>query len=184
MTRRRQRSGMPDRSDQKTVERDSFAETLEEDFGDDDTGSAASADEDEGPLASRLPSVESVFSPRVVLLRGAVLLGGAIAAGFVPLVGGILAVALGVFGAAFLLGAASDESRYLETATAGAALGGLLALARSFSVAIASGGTTRLAAVGLGVGVVASLLGLYFGRDLRKGLTQEIGGGGPDGPAY
>jgi hypothetical protein len=174
---------MPDRTDQKTVERDSFADTLEEDFGEESTPSAAESESSEGFLASRLPALESVFSPRSFLVRAVVLLLGAIGAGVVPLVGGILAVALGVFGAAFLLGAVSDESRYLETTTAGAALGGLLALARSFSIAIASGGATRLAGVGLGVGLVASLLGLYFGRDLRKGLTKDIGGD-DDGPAY
>lgn len=173
---------MPDRTDQKTVERDSFADTLEEDFGEESTPSAPESESSEGVLASRVPSMESVFSPRSFLVRAVVLLLGAIGAGFVPLIGGIVAVALGVFGAAFLLGAVSDERRYLETATAGAALGGLLALARTFSVAIAAGGTTRVAGVGLGVGLVASLLGLYFGRDLRKGLTKDIGG--DDGPAY
>jgi len=177
---------MPDRTDQQTVERDSFADTLEEDFGEvgeESTPSTPESESSEGIIASRVPPLESVFSPRSFLVRAVVLLLGAIAAGFVPLVGGILAVALGVFGAAFLLGAVSSERRYLETATAGGALGGFLALAWSFSIAIASGGTTRLAGVGLGVGLIASLLGLYFGRDLRKGLTKDIGAD-DDGPAY
>lgn len=169
---------MADRTDQKTVERDSFADTLTEEFG----GESDAEGESEGVVRSRLPTLESVFSPRTFLLRAVLLLGGAFGAGFLPFVGGVLAVALGVFGAAFLIGAASDEARYLETVTAGGLLGGALALLRSFSIAIASGGGGRLASIGIGVGLVASLLGLYFGRDLRAGLTKEVGG--DDGPGY
>ncbi len=176
---------MSDRSDQKTVERDSFADTLTDDFGDGDTTASSAADDDGGIIASRVPSLESIFSPRTFLLRAVLLLVGAFGAGFVPFVGGVLAVALGVFGVAFLIGLVFSEGRYLETVTAGGLMGGALALVRSFSIAVASGGTSRLASVGIGVGLVASLLGLYFGRDLRNGLTREVGGGGSDdGPAY
>jgi hypothetical protein len=170
---------MADRTDQKTVERDSFADTLTEEFGEGETDAEAGSD---GIVRSRLPTLESVFSPRTFLGRAVLLLVGAFGAGFLPFVGGVLAVALGVFGAAFLIGAVASEARYLETATAGGLLGGALALVQSFSIAIASGGGARLASIGIGVGLVASLLGLYFGRDLRAGLTKEIGG--DDGPGY
>jgi len=185
MSRGTELATMADRSDQKTVERDSFSDTLTDDFVDDDADTAPSRDEGGvlDSLVPDLPSLESIFSPRTFLLRAVVLLVGAFGAGFVPFVGGVLAVALGVFGVAFLMGLVFSESRYLETVTAGGLMGGALALVRSFSIAIASGGTSRLASVGIGVGLVASLLGLYFGRDLRDGLTREVGGG-DDGPAY
>lgn len=172
---------MADRTDQKTVERDSFADTLTEEFGGDETDAEAGSD---GVVRSRVPSLESVFSPRTFLTRAVLLLVGAFGAGFLPFVGGVLAVALGVFGMAFLIGAVAGDGRYIETATAGGLLGGALALMQSFSIAIASGGGARLASVGIGVGLVASLLGLYFGRDLRAGLTKDLGGGGDDGPGY
>lgn len=175
---------MADRSDQKTVERDSFADTITEDLGTDDADASATTEDDGGVLGSLVPSLDSIFSPRTFLLRAVLLLGGAFGAGFLPFVGGVLAVALGVFGVAFLMGLAFSERRTLETAVAGGLMGGILALVRSFSIAIASGGTSRVASVGIGVGLVASLLGLYFGRDLRAGVTKEVAGGDDDGPAY
>jgi hypothetical protein len=167
---------MADRTDQKTVERDSVA--------DDPTGGlfdeeqAAASEDDEGFVRSRLPSIESIFSVRTFFLRAVLLLVGAFGAGFLPFVGGVLAVALGVFGVAFVIGLVADERRYIETAAAGGLLGGALALARSFSIAFASGNTSQVASVGLGIGLVASLLGLYFGRDLRNGLQRDIGDAG------
>lgn len=174
---------MADRSDQKTVERDSFADTLTDDLVEDDADASTSGGDGGGLFDSLVPSLESIFSPRTFLLRAVLLLVGAFGAGFLPFVGGVLAVALGVFGVAFLIGLVASEGQYLETVTAGGLMGGALALVSSFSIAIASGGTSRVASVGIGVGLVASLLGLYFGRDLRNGLTQDIGGG-DDGPAY
>jgi len=167
---------MADRTDQKTVERDSVA--------DDPTGGlfdeeqAAASEDDEGFVRSRLPSIESIFSVRTFFLRAVLLLVGAFGAGFLPFVGGVLAVALGVFGVAFVIGLVADERRYIETAAAGGLLGGALALVRSFSIAFASGNTSQVASVGLGIGLVASLLGLYFGRDLRNGLQRDIGDAG------
>jgi hypothetical protein len=83
-----------------------------------------------------------------------------------------------MFAAAFVLGVVAGEAKYLETALAGGALGALLFMLSSLNIALIGGsaGATRLVAVGTGFGLVAALLGLYFGRDLRKGLTADIDG--------
>jgi hypothetical protein len=52
---------------------------------------------------------------------------------------------------------------------------GLLSLFGRLEVAIAVGGSVaRLAAFGAGVGLIASLLGTYLGRDVRKGLLGKL----------
>lgn len=96
---------------------------------------------------------------------------------FVPLVGGPLGLATG----AFLVGLVSAGRRYLEILVAGVVLGGLATLAGSATVAFATGSVLRITAVGAGGGLVVSLVGAYFGRDLRGGLVGGSGNGSEDG---
>lgn len=56
---------------------------------------------------------------------------------------------------------------------AGTAVGGVSAVLSNAVLAIA-GSTQAVLAVGVTVGLVGCLLGYYFGRDLRNGLTQDI----------
>lgn len=115
-----------------------------------------------------------VFAPRAFLLALVACTVGALAGSALPLplVGGLGAV-VGVFLAGFALGVLGP-SRYVEVAVAGAAAAGLAFLVDLLVVSLAAGFTGRLAVVGAGSGVVAALLGHYFGRDLRGGLTREV----------
>lgn len=94
----------------------------------------------------------------------------AIASSFVPLIGG----PLGLVGGAFLLGAVAPSRSYTEVGSVGAILGAFGALAGDLTFAVAADAIITLAVVGALAGSVIAVLGLYFGRDLRDGLTREI----------
>ncbi|ADB59485.1 hypothetical protein Htur_0587 [Haloterrigena turkmenica DSM 5511] len=126
-----------------------------------------------GRLRARLTPGRSpgdYFSPRafltLVLLVGAGLVGGGMA---IPIAGRML----GMFGVAFAIGLLTSKRRYLEMGAAGTAVGGVSAVLSNAVLAIA-GSTQAVLAVGVTVGLVGCLLGYYFGRDLRNGLTQDI----------
>lgn len=132
-------------------------------------GDAAARDSDAGAggLRARLASY---FSPRAFLaaaLLATVLAGVGRVFVPLPLVGG----AAGVWLATFLVGLASGRGRYLECAVAGALVGALGAVAAGVSVAIAAGATERLLLVGGVGGLLAAVVGHYFGSDLRAGLV-------------
>ncbi|MXV63633.1 DUF456 domain-containing protein [Natronorubrum sp. JWXQ-INN-674] len=120
-------------------------------------------------LKSRL-SAGSYFSPKaflaLVLAVGAGLLGGATVLPF----GGRM---VGMFGVAFLIGLLTSRRRYLEMAAAGTSVGALSAVVSNAFFALA-GSFRTVAAVGVTVGLVACLIGYYFGRDLRDGLARDI----------
>jgi hypothetical protein len=81
---------------------------------------------------------------------------------------------LGVFAGAFALGVASGEQRYLELVVSGAAAAGLSMVVGSLTLAALAGLAVPLAAFGASGGVLAALLGHYFGRDLRDGLMRDV----------
>ncbi len=115
-------------------------------------------------------SADSYFSPRAffafVLLIGAGLLAGGMA---IPIAGRII----GILGVAFAVGLLTSRRRYLELTAAGTTVGGVSAVASNAFLA-AAGSFETVVAVGVAVGLVASLVGYYFGRDLRNGLTREV----------
>ena len=89
----------------------------------------------------------------------------------------------GVFFAAFVIGLALSARRYVETGVAGAAAGATVAVANVLGVGFLPIGIDYLQqwglpllAVGGGIGLVVALLGHYFGRDLRAGLTADVDG--------
>ena len=116
----------------------------------------------------------AVFSPKYFLLA-LVLFGVALVAGntaflFVPLVGGLLALAAVAFG----LGLLTSARRYLEVAVAGAlASAAVTFFDNIFLSVVGNVGVPMAAAGGIG-GLLAALVGYYLGRDLRDGLTREI----------
>lgn len=126
-----------------------------------------------GAVASRLRSpVEGLFSLRAFLLLLATSVAGMILAGMVlPFgsIGGLVGIAAAAFGA----GLASERSRYVEAATSGALASGISWLLGNL-VLTAVGPGVPLVAVGVGFGVLAAILGHYFGRDLRDGLTRDL----------
>jgi len=75
---------------------------------------------------------------------------------------------------AFLHGLLDRERRYAETAVAGGLLAGLAVLSSLLPQVLAGLNGTRLFAIAASVGLVLGLLGHYFGRDLRNGLTRDL----------
>lgn len=86
---------------------------------------------------------------------------------------GIVGNLVGVLVAGFLYGAATDRRRYAELGLAGGAVGGVIALLGNLTLTLFGPGVP-LVAVGAGGGLLAGLLGHYFGRDLRDGLTRDL----------
>jgi hypothetical protein len=182
-TRTRDRSESPSTDGSAATDVD-----LDVDLGIDDTGaSTGEASRSEttrgesprgatsrgGGLRDRLATrANDLFAPRRFLLALVLSVVGLVAAGtFVPLPASGL---LGVFIATFLFGLALEERRYAEAAVAGGLTVGA-SFALDFAVVALLGGFgLPLAAIGAGVGGVIGLLGTYFGRDLRRGLTQEV----------
>ena len=117
-------------------------------------------------------SAGSVLSPRglvvslVLVISGLVLVGGVLPLGTI---GNLLGIVVG----AFIYGLATDARRYLELALAGALAGGGWALLSNIVVTLLGAGIPILA-VGTVGGALAGIVGHYFGRDLRDGLTREI----------
>ena len=120
--------------------------------------------------------VSGVFSPRAFLVALAFTAVGTALGGVVPLplVSDVLGF-VGVFVATFALGLVGDRSYYAETGVASAAVtGGWSALSSVTLLAIGGLPVLAILAVTAGVGLVAGLVGHYFGRDLRDGLTREL----------
>lgn len=140
-----------------------------------DAGSADAGSAKRTSLRSRLPSLprpslEGAFSPKAFLAL-VVALGAGFFAGelTIPIAGQIV----GMFAVAFAIGLATSKRRYLETAAAGASVGGIAAVVSNAVLAVAGSGRAVLA-VGVSAGLVACLVGYYFGRDLRNGLFQDL----------
>lgn len=184
-------SAMPDRTDERTKERERSGgdlEGLQDEFTDFqdldlDGGSGGLQDLDEsrtveepaGPgRSSRVRSrLGRLFSPRSFLLRAGALVAGIVAAGFVPLLPALLATLLGILIAGFAIGLFEGEGSYIETGTAGLLVGGAAALLNNLTLTIVGVGVPLVATGAVG-GLVGALVGLYFGRDLKAGLTKEL----------
>jgi len=108
---------------------------------------------------------------------------GVFLGGLLPLIGGTVGPAAGVLLGAFLAGVVFPARRYAETGVAGAAAGAGTAVFNLLSVGFLPIGLDYvgewglpLLAVGGGLGLVLALVGHYFGRDLRAGITSELPG--------
>jgi hypothetical protein len=141
-----------------------------------DAGPASDAERDDASSGGRLSSLASrlslgrYFSPKaylaLVLAVGAGLLAGSTA---LPIAGR----PIGVFAVAFVVGLVGSKRRYLEMGAAGVSVGAVAAVL-SEAVLVAAGLGQSLVAVGATVGLVASVVGYYFGRDLRDGLSRDV----------
>lgn len=124
-----------------------------------------SEDEDSG-------SIRDTVSLRWLLI-GAIALGGPalLVNALVPVVGG----PVGVFIGAFVVGILGIRRGYVLAGVFGVLLGVTAAVVDPRLLSLAeSTRVLQLAAVGGGGGLLVSLLGVYFGRDLRSGLTRDI----------
>lgn len=114
----------------------------------------------------------SLFSPRLFIAALLVTVAGLFAAStLIPLPGAGL---LGVFASAFLFGLAVEDRRYAEVALAGAVTAAGSTLLDFAVVAFLGGLGVSLAALAGGLGAVVGAVGVYFGRDLRDGLTRDL----------
>jgi hypothetical protein len=178
------------RSDERDADYDDPAELLDDDLddslGDDAGGGSDAASEkssSEGRLRGLLPSLSGVgpsFSLRSFLLILLASLAGVIAGGSIPIVGAIGRF-LGLFAVAFAVGLIGSRSRYLEVGLAGAAaagaaflLGTLTSIFAPIAVQVLADYGVAIVGVGTGTGFLVSIVGHYFGRDLRDGLTREV----------
>lgn len=142
------------------------SEPAGESAGEPDTGSSRSW---LAPLTSRL-SLGRYFSPKAFLALVLVLSAGVLAGDTVLPIAGRM---IGMFGVAFTVGLLASKRRYLEMSVAGVSVGGVAAILENAVLAAVGSGQT-LVAVGVTVGLVASVVGYYFGRDLRDGLARDI----------
>ncbi|AZH26527.1 hypothetical protein [Haloplanus aerogenes] len=117
-----------------------------------------------------------LFAPRVFLLALVLSVVGLVAGGLVPVVGYLgrfLGIALAGFALAFLV----SGRRYVEVGLAGALTAGLgfvLGTLNSVLFPVVADYGLQIAGVGTTAGLLAALVGHYFGRDLRAGLTKEL----------
>ena len=117
-----------------------------------------------------------LFSPRTFLLALVLSVVGLVVGGAVPVVGYLgrfLGIALAAFALAFLV----SGRRYVETGLAGALAAGLgfvLGTLNSVLFPVVADYGLQIAGVGTTAGLLAALVGHYFGRDLKAGLTKEL----------
>ena len=169
---------------------------LDDLLDDDLAGGEGESGADAGGAAAAEPSPESAesaggsgrvgvsgrwFSAKAFGLALVTVAVGVFVGGLIPLIGGTIGTAGGVFLAAFLLGLVLSTRRYVETGIAGGAAGAASAVTSVLGVGFLPIGIDYLSqwglplvAVGGGVGLALALLGHYFGRDLRAGLSQDI----------
>lgn len=158
-----------------------------------ETGAATDSDEPEesedsdesgGRLAGLRRRFARIFSPRAFLLASLFVVVGLVAGGFLggflPLLGTVGRL-VGVFAAMFVFGLVRSRRQYLEVALAGAVVAVLVVVSSTLDGAFLPVGVSLLqeygiaiAGVGAGSGATTSLLGYYFGRDLRAGLTKSL----------
>ena len=147
------------------------------------TPESADSKSESGPgLLSRLtpsfsrPSLSpDLPSGRSFLLAFVLVVGGMLVGSGVPFIGSLTAL-IGLFAGAFILGLASGKRRYFPVAVAGAAAAvGATAMQGVLTLTfVQSIGAAPTAALGATTGIMIAVLGHYFGRDLRSGLTRDV----------
>jgi hypothetical protein len=157
---------------EETIERETSGGTTPPDLAVEGLESAEESGQTVGGRSGLRTRLGSLFSPRQALVAGASALAGFLLLGtLLPLgsVGSLLGIAAG----SFVFGAVSSRRRYLEAAVAGGVVGSGAALLDYLVLTLAGVGLP-IVAVSLVAGTLAGLLGHYFGRDLRDGLTRDL----------
>jgi len=171
------------RSDEREADdRIDASELLDDDIGSDTPSQSDSTAETSsgGRLRGALSGIGPSFSLRSFLVILVASLAGVIAGGSIPIVGSIGRF-LGLFAVAFAAGLVGSRSRYLEVGLAGAVaagaaflLGTLTSIFAPVAVRVLADYGVAIVGVGTGTGLLVSIVGHYFGRDLRDGLTREV----------
>ncbi|MFB6129343.1 MAG: hypothetical protein ABEJ28_00800 [Salinigranum sp.] len=160
------------RSDER--ERTDASFSLSEDAVSPDARSGSGSD---GGVRGRLGRLFSVRTFLLSLALGGV---GMFVGGAIPIVG-VIGGFVGLFAAGFVVGALSSRGHYAEVALAGALASGLGFVMNAlttiffpFAVELLAKYGVAIVGVGAGAGLLAMLVGHYFGRDLRAGLTMNV----------
>jgi hypothetical protein len=163
-----------DETDESTLGERSRESTLGDvGLGEPSRESAPSRERTQGSDSWLRRKLGGFASSRSVLVALVLSVVGAIAFGAIPFIG-LLGNLLGIAAAGFVYGLGSGARRYFEMALAGALAGGGAAVLGNVVLAVlVTGGT--LIMFGAVVGALAGAAGHYFGRDLRTGLTQDLG---------
>lgn len=138
----------------------------------DDVGVDVAATEDES--VAQADDDGSYFSARALLFAFAAVGGGMALGSLVPIVP--FTQLLGAPLSAFVYGLFASERRYLEVGIAGGATAAIAAFTAFLPRLVAFEGFSgvRLFAAFGGLGLVLAVVGHYFGRDLRAGLTKDL----------
>ncbi|WP_251342699.1 hypothetical protein [Haloplanus halophilus] len=139
-------------------------------------GDEAETEESTGRLAGLRRRLGGLFAVRPFLLALVLSVAGLVVGGSVPVVGA-LGRFLGVALAGFVLAFVVSERRYAEAGLAGALTGGVGVVLSAVDVAllpVVADYGLQVAGVGTTAGLAAGIVGHYFGRDLRAGLTREL----------
>jgi energy-converting hydrogenase Eha subunit A len=114
------------------------------------------------------------FSFRTFLLAVAFAVGGSALAGLIPFVPSTVATLAGVFVGGFALGLVRATRSYLEVATAGTGTAVVAAVSQYLLLSFVGEVGVPVALIGAGSGLLTAVVGHYFGRDLRAGLTRDL----------
>ncbi|PSP59188.1 hypothetical protein BRC72_02370 [Halobacteriales archaeon QH_7_66_36] len=114
------------------------------------------------------------FSFRTFLLAVAFAVGGSALAGLIPFVPGTVATLAGVFVGGFALGLVRATRSYLEAAAAGTGTAVVAAVSQYLLLSFVGEVGVPVALIGAGSGLLTAVVGHYFGRDLRAGLTRDL----------
>jgi hypothetical protein len=141
------------------------------DLGLSTTGNGISGS-DTGTDTTETDDAGGYFSLRALIVSVVAIGGGMTLGGLIPLIPytGLTGIPLG----AFLHGLLDRRNRYVETAIAGGSLSGIAITASLLPQLVAGLNGLRLFAVSAAIGLVVAVLGHYFGRDLRAGLSKEL----------
>lgn len=162
-----QRCGMRERESQ--IDRDVTVDVDGLDGSRDPERESESETDEAGVVRSRLGSIVTKRSLATALVCSVV---GMVLFSFVPFLS-VAGTVLGIAAGGFAYGLGSETRRYVEMAIAGAVTGGGATLLDNLIVALVASGTTLIAFSVL-AGAVAGVVGHYFGRDLRAGLTADL----------
>jgi hypothetical protein len=114
---------------------------------------------------------------RALLVATLLSVAGVVLGGFLPFLG-TAGRFVGLFAATFCYGLVAERSHYVAVGVGGAlaaVLGFVLqtVLGTAF-VPVLAGWGPEIAGVGATAGLLVALVGHYFGRDLRDGLTRDL----------
>ncbi len=152
---------------ERQLDRTADTDEFELELGSDDSTAEPDA---RGGLRGRLGTIvttRELIGAFLTTVLGLVFVGG-----FLPLalVGGLV----GVFAGGFAYGVGASSRPYLPLAVAGGIATAVWQVLNNIALTLLGPGVP-LAAIALVGGALAAVVGGYFGRDLRHGLTRDLG---------